>query len=267
VSVSVVTTSVAEQIVQVIREAIRTGKLTPGDLYSVEQVAKKLSLNVSRTPVREALVRLAEAGMVYAEPNRGYRVLKPDVHDLEELFQLRLMLEVPAAYRAAHRVDGPQLGKLQTELDAMKEIAKASDEFGDGLGSTASSGEERNPALEERDLKFVAHDTRFHGLVLEAAENERLVAVVSNLRAIITTRGAWRLSESRGGGLPEVMSEHEPILDHLRNGNAQGAAQAMYDHLRKTGNALMEHLEKQGEEGTFDRQWFEGVAIPRQRRR
>jgi DNA-binding GntR family transcriptional regulator len=263
VSVSVVTASVAEQIVQVLREAIRTGELTPGELYSVEQVAKDLGLTVSRTPVREALVRLAEAGMVHAEPNRGYRILKPSVHDLEELFQLRLMLEVPAAYRAAQRVDEKRLIKLQAELDAMREIAQLTDDS----RTTGSSVKDRNPRLEEPDLEFVAHDTRFHELVLEAAGNERLIAVVRNLRAIITTRGAWRLSESRHGGLPEVMNEHQPVLDCLQKRDAHGAAEAMYDHLRKTGDALMNHLEGQGKEGIFDRRWFDGVAIPRQRRR
>src|SRR4029078_3574902 len=86
-----------------IRNAIMRRKLEPAEVYSAERVAAMLELGVSRTPVREAMAPLAEAGMVKRERNRGIKIVRATARDLEELFQLRLMVEVPATYRATAR--------------------------------------------------------------------------------------------------------------------------------------------------------------------
>src|SRR3954452_17936991 len=229
---SVLAPSVAEQVATLIREAIIKGELEAGERYSVEQIAKLLNLRrpsstgapsvqLSRTPVREALVRLSEAGMVRVVPNRGYEVLKTDVHDVEELFQLRLMLEVPAAYRAAQRADETVIEQLRLELGAMERIA-------------SQAGDKLDP-----DVEFLEPDIRFHELVLEAAGNRRLVLVVRQLRYNISTLGAVKLSASREGGLSDLLDEHKPVLASLEDRDPEAAAQAMYDHVMNTGNALM----------------------------
>jgi DNA-binding GntR family transcriptional regulator len=81
-----------------IRAAIVDGRLAAGERYSVARLAERFG--VSRTPVREALLLLERQGVVRFERNRGVRVLETSVHDLEEVFTLRLLLEVPATYRA-----------------------------------------------------------------------------------------------------------------------------------------------------------------------
>src|ERR1700733_6256472 len=100
--------SLTDQAVAAIREAVRDGALVPGQLYSAYQIAAYLG--VSRSPVREALMRLAEAGMVSFERNRGFRIVLPGPRDIAEVFGLRLLLEVPAARQAA--------GSATTELVA-----------------------------------------------------------------------------------------------------------------------------------------------------
>ena len=74
---------------------------------------------VSRTPVREALLLLERQGVVRFERNRGVRVLETSVHDLEEVFTLRLLLEVPATYRACGLLTAEDLDALERELAAM----------------------------------------------------------------------------------------------------------------------------------------------------
>ena len=83
---------------EALRAAIVDGRLVAGERYSVAQLAERFG--VSRTPVREALLVLERQGVVRFERNRGVRVLETTAHDLEEVFALRLLLEVPATRRA-----------------------------------------------------------------------------------------------------------------------------------------------------------------------
>ena len=88
---------------QAVLAAIADGRLEPGGRYSVAQLAEQLG--VSRTPVREALLVLEREGRVRFERNRGVRVLETTAADVAEVFELRLLLEVPAAARACGIVD------------------------------------------------------------------------------------------------------------------------------------------------------------------
>jgi DNA-binding GntR family transcriptional regulator len=188
--------------------AIADGRLEAGGRYSVAQLAEQLG--VSRTPVREALLVLEREGRVRFERNKGVRVLETTAADVAEVFELRLLLEVPATARACGIVD---TGALQAELEAMGEAARAGDE----------------PA-------FMDHDERFHELVLLAAGNRRLAAIVAGLRDTVRGRGASTVGRSRS--LDEIQAEHGAILDALIAGDGDRAGAAMRYHLRRTGDLL-----------------------------
>jgi DNA-binding GntR family transcriptional regulator len=120
-----------------LRAAIVDGRLQAGERDSVARLAERFG--VSRTPVREALVVLERQGVVRFERNRGVRVLETTAHDLEEVFELRLLLEVPATRRACELLDSTDLAALDHELEAMARLAEEGDEDA-----------------------FMAHDKRFH---------------------------------------------------------------------------------------------------------
>ncbi len=128
--------------------AIGDGRLEPGTLHSVAQLAEQLG--VSRTPVREALLMLEREGRVRFERNRGVRITAPTALDIAEVFELRLLLEVPAAAKACGSVD---TGALRAALDA-----------GDG--------------------------ERFHDEILLAAGNRRLAGIIAGLRGALAGPGA-----------------------------------------------------------------------------
>jgi DNA-binding GntR family transcriptional regulator len=193
---------------EAVLKAIGDGRLEPGSLHSVAQLATQLG--VSRTPVREALLMLEREGRVRFERNRGVRVLVPTAHDIAEVFELRVLLEVPTTAGAAGRVD---LDALQTELDGMAAAADAADEGA-----------------------FMDHDERFHALILAGSGNRRLVAAVAALRDSIRGRGASTVGRSRS--LQEIQAEHAAILDALRADDGDRAAAAMRYHLRRTGDLL-----------------------------
>jgi DNA-binding GntR family transcriptional regulator len=191
--------------------AVREGRLAPGRLYSAYQVAAELG--VSRSPVREALMRLAEAGMVEFERNRGFRIVIPGPSDIAEVFQLRLLLEVPAARRAARDVSPGLAAALTAELDRLR---------------TAVGGDAAT---------FMRHDLQLHRLILDGAGNARLTALVANLRDTARTLGASTVGRSRG--LAEIAAEHEPVVAAIVAGDRAAAGAAMAAHLTRTGLLLV----------------------------
>jgi DNA-binding GntR family transcriptional regulator len=197
---------------EALRAAIVDGRLEAGERYSVAQLAERFG--VSRTPVREALLVLERQGVVRFERNRGVRVLETTAHDLEEVFALRLLLEVPATRRATELLSKDDLAALDHELTAMSALAREGDEGA-----------------------FMAHDKAFHEVILRASGNRRLTTIVSQLRDHVRFRGASTVGRSRD--LDAIRSEHVAILDALRARDPRAAADAMRAHLLETGRLLL----------------------------
>jgi DNA-binding GntR family transcriptional regulator len=205
-------TTLASRALDGLRAAIVAGRLAPGERYSVGALAAELG--VSRTPVREALLVLERQGVVRFERNKGVRILAPSAADVEEVFALRLLLEVPATRRAAGRLTNGDRDALDAELAAMERAAGAGDE----------------PA-------FMAHDQRFHALVLAAAGSPRLVDAVAQLRDHVRSAGASTVGRSRD--LHAVHAEHVGIRDALHAGDGAASAEAMREHLTTTARMLV----------------------------
>jgi DNA-binding GntR family transcriptional regulator len=202
-------TTLAGRAQEGLRAAIVEGHLSAGERYSVAALADRLG--VSRTPVREALLVLERQGLVRFERNKGVRILETSAADLEEVFALRLLLEVPAARRAAGRLSAADLAALDAELAAM--------------------------AAADAEGPFMAHDQRFHEIVLDAAGNRRLAGIVDRLRDHVRLRGASTVGRSRD--LDAILAEHVAIRDALRARDADAAAAAMRAHLLATGRLLV----------------------------
>jgi DNA-binding GntR family transcriptional regulator len=192
--------------------AIRNGHLAPGELYSVTMLAEEFG--VSRTPVREALLVLEREGVVRFERNRGVRVLEITVQDLSAIFGLRLLLEVPAASHACRLID--QIGReaLRDELAAMRQAASLGDES-----------------------DFMYHDRNFHESILRAAGNERLTAMIGNLRDHVRRRGPSTVGQTRD--LTSILAEHEAIMEAIEAQDPERTAVAMRDHISRTAELLI----------------------------
>jgi DNA-binding GntR family transcriptional regulator len=199
--------SLREQAGQVLRASIIGGELEPGEIYSATMLAERLG--VSPTPVREAMLDLANAGLVEAVRNRGFRVLTPDDNDLDEIGELRLMLEVPAMRRA---------------------VEKASDEEIEALGRPVNDIES---AADKRDLAaFLLADREFHLGILEMTGNRRLVRLVEQLRDQTRLSGLKELAET--GRLASSAREHREMLEALRARDADRIETLMRVHLEHT---------------------------------
>lgn len=205
-------TSLTDQVAAAVRAGVRSGDLVPRRLYSAYQLAELLG--VSRSPVREALLRLAEAGMVTLERNRGFRVVVPGARDIAEVFHLRLLLEVPAVAHAATRPSEALLEGLAADLAAMRAAAAAHDE-----------------------AAFMGHDRDLHQRLLEAGGNRRLVATVNHLREVTRTLGASTVDRSRS--LADIVGEHEPVVAAVAAKDPSRASRLMAAHLAHTGRLLV----------------------------
>ncbi|WP_148613546.1 GntR family transcriptional regulator [Nocardioides rubriscoriae] len=199
--------SLTDAVVEAVRMGVQQQELVPEEVYSVYQLADLLG--VSRSPVREAMLRLAEVGLVEIARNRGFRIVLPTAHDVEEIFEIRLALEPAAAGRAAER----GCPDVATHLDAMTRAVADQDE----------------PA-------FWDADRALHRALLVAAGNRRAAEVVEQLRA--TTALLGPPTTATGRSLAEILAEHQPIVDAALAGDAALAEQTMREHLVHTRDLL-----------------------------
>jgi DNA-binding GntR family transcriptional regulator len=199
--------SLREQAQQVIRASILAGELEAGEIYSASTLAERL--HVSATPVREAMLELANGGLVEPVRNRGFRVLTPDEADLDEISQLRLMLEAPSMRIVAERASDADLRALRDPVEQIEATAAAADVAG-----------------------FLLADRAFHLGMLELTGNRRLVRLVAQLRDQTRIAGITELA--REGNLAKSAAEHRDILDALEERDADKAQALMKRHLIHT---------------------------------
>lgn len=208
-------TSTTDRVHALLREEIITGALPGGSLHSIYEMAARLG--VSRTPVRDAALRLADAGMVTIERNRGVRIRGLGVHDIREVFEMRLLMEVPAAARAATYGSDELLQDLDAHVHGL-----------DG-------------AVEQHDTaEFNRLDRELHRAIMLSSGNQRLVDLVESLRDATQAHGISTIDRSRS--IRDVQVEHLPIVEAIRARDAEAAATLMRDHLTATALLLMRQV-------------------------
>jgi len=204
--------SKTEQIAEDIRDAIRAGQLTRGTLYSARELGERFG--ASRTPVREALLKLADVGLVKIERNRGARVLGPDGRGIVELCSLRVLLEPPACRSAAAVMTSRDDDALAAEFKIMETRADAGPEY-------------------------FAADERLHDLIMRASGNLRLAKFVAELRQTLALDG--RYSVPRYQTVEAALQDHWDIIEALRKRDGAGAELAMRKHIVRSGDLLVAH--------------------------
>jgi DNA-binding GntR family transcriptional regulator len=201
-----------------LREAILGGTLEPGARLRAEALAEQL--RTSRTPVREALVRLAREGLVEIEPRRGASVRAFDAADLADLYEVRALIEPHAAARAAVRMTAAQLSRL-AELCRLAESRGGADE--ESVGDQMMFNDE------------------FHLIILEAAGSPRLQATMKALVGIPRSFRAsfWRDDDQRA----QSLFCHHELVTAMRARRSDLAETVMRLHIQGACVFLMEVLD------------------------
>ncbi|RVT95930.1 GntR family transcriptional regulator [Rhodovarius crocodyli] len=196
--------SASEAAYVALRRAIVSLELPPGARLSRQELAA--SLGVSQTPVREALIRLGEEGLVEVVPQSATRVARIDLHQCREVAFLRLAVECEVVRRLAEAGDADLVGRLRADHAHMREQLAAGDMAGFSIG-----------------------DAAFHACLHEAAG-------VGGLRALVVSRSG-HLDRLRGLHLPQpgkpqaILAQHAAVIDALAEGESLAAEAAMRAHL------------------------------------
>lgn len=205
-------------------QAITERRLEPGDLVTEQGLADQL--NVSKTPVREALARLRQVGLIEPDGRRGLRVVKLSVEGLRQVFELREALETYVAGRAAERADPICCGAISTAAQASLDAA-----------------------LEADVLGFHKHDRVFHGEIAKAVGNVQITQQIENAVAQVQTI-------LRRETFPDIDEMIKCARDHVRiaaaiaAGARDTAAREMAAHIRKVHELLVAGtLEQVGNNG------------------
>jgi DNA-binding GntR family transcriptional regulator len=186
-----------------IRHKIVTLELTP--LSAIDEQALMEDLQLGRTPIREALQRLAAEGFVFFAPRRGIFVADISITDLQKIFELRVVLEGFCAQLASQRATEDQLAEMEATVVDLRQV----------------------PDGDSRALMAV--DERFHHLLYKAAGNEFLFDILTRLHA--KSFRLWYLVLDRLDGVEEAMEQHVAITEALRARDGQRAEELIQRHI------------------------------------
>lgn len=200
-----------------LRAAILSGDLEPGARLGEVELAERLG--VSRTPVREALRDLAADGLVEVLPNRGARVAQWSTADLDEIYELRALLESHGAARAATRIAPAEtdvLEKLCNDMDACVRRGR------------------------KRDLdRITALNAEFHRRIVDAAGSPRLAGLMSTVVQVpLVVRTFHRYSAE---AMARSLGHHRELVAALRAEDAEWARSVMSSHVHAARAVLVEH--------------------------
>ncbi len=190
-----------------IRRRILDGEFLPSSPISEYQLAAEL--NISRTPVREALKRLAEEGLVWTIPNKGTFIAELSANDIMEIYQVREGLEGMAAHIAAERMSEKDIQLLEKEITLLNELK-----------------------FTGRVDEIFQCDIRLHKLIIESTQNIRLGKILATLddqmhrvRIFFSQTPDW---------LQAVIQDHATLVEKIKAGDGKGAENAMVQHLRSS---------------------------------
>jgi DNA-binding GntR family transcriptional regulator len=199
---------------ELIREAIVNGRLTPGQRLKEEELARELG--ISRTPIREALLVLQAEGLVDAAPNRGATVRAHTAEDLDDLYQLRALLEGHAARRAAGRLSDRQ-------LDTLRDSCRRFDVLGNG---------------DVREI--VRENLLFHNTILEGAASARLAQMV---RKVIELPLVYKSYIWYSPDQQRISAHyHRQITKALEMHDGERAELIMKEHVFEARDVLVAHV-------------------------
>jgi DNA-binding GntR family transcriptional regulator len=207
-----------DSVYQAIRRAILTCEFQPGQELREQILAEKY--RVSRSPVRDSLLRLEQEKLVTVLPRQGYRVNTIGRRDVEELFGLRLII-APACSAAAARADDAAV----RTLDVFREVSE-------GL----------------RGAAFVEHNRAFHAAIADLSGNSRLAAVENSLVEEFDRLVQVSLQTYQNTWMPRAMADHMAIMDAIQAHDSDAAYRVTYEHIKGGHDRLIAAIQAKTEQ-------------------
>jgi DNA-binding GntR family transcriptional regulator len=188
------TKSLKEKAYDILKELILTGRLEPGMLHNEKRLAEVLG--VSRTPVREALLELSREGMVSFVPSKGVKVRKITTKQVQEVFELRRIIEGYIIKSISKQLSPADLKKIEKIL----------------------SKQDRS-ATKDEEVTFIEMDKEFHLFMASKMGNEQIETILQNLRDQIHLMGIRAIKDQSRS--QQVLKEHQRIFSALHLNNTE----------------------------------------------
>ena len=202
----------ALQAYEQILDLIQSKRAQPGEIVTERRLAEMLDM--SRTPIRDALLMLEGEGLLIRRGTRGLQVKQIRIEDFMDALQIRSLLEPAMARMAAGRIPAGDLDSLRTQLQTL-----------------AAGGE--NDRMSVREV-----DERLHEMIARAAGNPQLEQIIRTVRRQTQMFDLRSMPERLG----DTCAEHIAIVDAIASGNAEASAKAMADHLSAVRRAIVARL-------------------------
>lgn len=193
-----------DRVSRALRAAIIAGEMEPGVVYSAPALGARFG--VSATPVREAMQDLARENLISIVPNKGFRVTEVAEKDLDDITQIRLLLEPPVVRDVTPLIPAEDFPRLRE------------------LAAKIVDGAEKGDLVE-----YTAADQIFHLALLDYADNERLNSLVADLRDHTRLFGLASLAEK--GELVDVAREHFTIVDLIESRDQEAVERFLRAHI------------------------------------
>ena len=198
-----------------LREAILRGDLVPGERLLEVKLAKRLG--VSRTPIREAIRKLELEGLVNMIPRKGAEVARISEKSLKDVLEVRRALEELAVEMACNRIEPEKIDELEIAHRQFKE------------------------ALESNDVTHIAErDVKFHEIIYEATDNQKLVQMINNLREYMYRYRVEYIKDKEKRII--LIEEHKDILEALRTHDIKRAKLAMRKHIDNQESSVAQKI-------------------------
>ncbi|MBW2027886.1 MAG: GntR family transcriptional regulator [Deltaproteobacteria bacterium] len=209
--------SLTQRVYRDLRQAVITGDI-PGGMRLVESTIAQ-RMGVSRTPVREALQRLALEGLVYSIPRAGYIVEELSQEDIEDLFTTRMAIEKLVAERALKRITPQELGMLRKNLERTDELIKGG-----------------------RTENMMDLDIEFHNIIYRASRSKTLYQIC---KTISDRTLRFRLACIH---IPEIArrarNDHRRIYRAMESGDSRRVDESIRSHIRTVKKDILAFLDK-----------------------
>ncbi|MFW5980617.1 MAG: GntR family transcriptional regulator [Halanaerobiaceae bacterium] len=202
-----------KQVYEVLRKAILQGKLKPGEKITEMEIAGQL--NVSRTPVREAIRMLELEELIVIVPQRGKFVAGiKSIKEINEIFQVREELEGLAAYLTAKNISETKLAEMKEKVNQIEKC------------------------VQEDDLEgCIESDISFHQIIYEVSSNKWLQKFLDSLFEQITRFRSESLS--REGRMEEAYQEHKKLYAAIKNGDSELARNLVREHIENARESVI----------------------------
>lgn len=206
-------------VFQTLRTAILKGDLKPGERLMELQLASKLG--VSRTPIREAIRMLEQEGLARTIPRKGAEVAGMTEKDMEDVLQIRCVLEELAARLSCQNITDEEMRKLKIAMVAFEEKTR-----------------------EGNVVELAKADVTFHDIIYRAADNPKLLVLLNNLREQMYRYRTEYMKDDRIH--PVLIREHKEMVKALESRDQELVAREVRQHLRNQEEVMKKIIRDQG---------------------